>query len=444
MKKYFLRAGALMLALITVLPVFAACNRDEPAVTTDPVTTEAPETEIVREQFVINSENAEEVDLVRSDKLSDSSVITDLFVQFRKKTETLFGKQFGVKTDFISPDKTVDAEQIEILIGDTTREESIALNEKLKAAGKYAYGVTVTGKKIAVSGSSVYLIFKALNHLIFDLASKDESGNYIIQFTDGYEFIQTAESDYPEPREVIGSGREYAFYTIEKLASIQRKQYFTVVQGGGSDGKYAYVALIDKRTTPETGIIYKYDMETWERVATSDTLPSAHTNDIAYDSKNNRLVISYCSATDGYRGIVTVDADTLEFIEYIYSPTVNRGVCYLPDTNQYIFAVNYEYYLTDENFNTIRTIPDGYPQLTTQGVYCDGDLIYDPRWNSKAEYQIISVNSMSGDFIGAVPLYGIQGEPESIFRDGNSFVMNCGGSMAFFRIALLYKSWWEQ
>lgn len=444
MKKYFIRVGALMLALLTALPVFAACNGEIPIETTGAaVTTESPETEKVPDGFAITSSNASQVDLVRSDKLNSSSVIVDLFVQFSKKAETLFGAQFGLKTDFIHPNKPVDAEKIEIIIGETTREESIALNEKLEAAGKYAYGVTVTGKKIAVSGSSVYLIFLALDHLITDLASKDADGNFIIKLTDGYEFIQTAQSDYPEPREVIDSGREYAFYTIEKLASIARKQYFTVVQGGGSDGKYAYVALIDKRTTPETGIIYKYDMETWKRVAVSDTLPSAHTNDIAYDSKNNRLVISYCSSTDKYHGIVTVDADTLEFIEYIYAPTRSRGVCYLPDTNQYIFAVNYEYYLTDENFNTIRTIPDGYPQLTTQGVYCDGDLIYDARWDSKAEYQIISVNSMSGKFIGAVPLYNIQGEPESLFRDGNSFVMNCGGSMAFFRIALLYNSWWE-
>ncbi len=443
MKKLYLRASVLILALLMILPLFAACEDLSPDDTDDPSSTTLPENEPGSDELVINSENAESVEMIRSDKLSSKHVIVKLYVDFRNESEKLFGKKFGAGTDFIMPGKEVDPEKIEIIIGENDREESKALNEKLKAAGKYAYGIAVTGKKIAVSGSSVYLIYKALDYILTDLVTKDENGKSVLKLADGFEYIQTAESDYPEPREIVDSGRDFAFFTLERIARIPTKGDYKTVQGGGSDGKYAYVALIDKSTTPETGIIHKFDMSTWELVATSEPMPSAHTNDITYDSKNNRLVISYCSETDGYRGIVTVNPDTLEFIEYILAPTVSRGVCYLPDRNQYVFAVNFVYYLTNDKFETIASIPDGFPNLTSQGFYCDGDLIYDPRWDSKAEYQTVSMNDMNGNFIGAIPLYDIDGEPESIFRDGNTFVMNCGKSNAFFRLAILYEDWWE-
>ncbi len=449
MKKFLWRALILFLALSISVPAFAACNNtSDPTDTVGLNETEAPktsdaQTEETVESVIINAENAGSVKIVRSENLVSSSVELGLYIDFRKQLEACFSADIKMKDDFLMPNETVDPELIEIIVGSADRDESAELGEKLKAAGTYAYGIIVRGSKIAIAGSSPYLAYIALDYLLENLVTEAADGSKQIKLEDGFEYIQTSEYDYPSPREIIDSGREYAFYTLERIANIPFKGNYRTVQGAGSDGKYAYVALIDKSTTPETGIIHKYDMSTWEIVATSESMPSAHTNDITYDSKNHRLVISYCSATDGYRGIVTVNPDTLEFIEYIYAPTVNRGVCYLPDKDQYVFAVNYVYYLTNDKFETISSIPDGYPLLTTQGFYCDGDLIYDPRWDSKADHQIISVNTMSGKFVGAVPLYNIQGEPESIFRDGNTFVMNCGGSRGIFRLALLYKNWWE-
>jgi hypothetical protein len=141
--------------------------------------------------------------------------------------------------------------------------------------------------------------------------------------------------------------------------------------------------------------------------------------------------------------LVFVNPDTLEFIEYVVCPTSNRGVCYLPATNQYLFATGYTFHLTDENFNTIKSTVDGYAELTTQGFYCDGTYIFDPRWKSGARYQTITINTLDGKFIAAVPFYNVDGEPENIFRDGNSFIMGCNKSDAVFRLALLYKNWWE-
>ena len=100
-------------------------------------------------------------------------------------------------------------------------------------------------------------------------------------------------------------------------------------------------------------------------------------------------------------------------------------------------------HLTDENFNTIKSTVDGYAELTTQGFYCDGTYIFDPRWKSGARYQTITINTLDGKFIAAVPFYNVDGEPENIFRDGNSFVMGCNKSDTVFRLMLLYKDWWQ-
>ena len=86
---------------------------------------------------------------------------------------------------------------------------------------------------------------------------------------------------------------------------------------------------------------------------------------------------------------------------------------------------------------------DGYAKLTTQGFYCDGKYIFDPRWQSGARFQTITINTLDGQFIAAVPFYNVDGEPENIFRDGNSFVMGCNNSDSVFRLMLLYKDWWE-
>ncbi len=456
MKKTILRVGTLLLAVITLIPFFAACTgTSEPEVTTpepeqsENITDEKTdaqtelETEAVKNYVVINADNAESVKLIRSADLPSKSSVTDLFVAFRKELGKSFEKDFEVKDDFIMPGETIDPEAIEIYVGDAEREESDLLSKKLEATGTHSYGILVNGNKIAINGTSLYLLFKALDCFMQDHISKDDAGNPQIKIEDGYEFIATSEDAFPSPREVIDSGREYAFYSLEKLAKVVTKGGFKTLQGGGTDGKYAYYCVINKTSSPETAIIQKVDMTTWKVVATSQTISSAHSNDIAYDSKNNRLVICTCTAADGYRGYVFVDPDTLEFIEYTVAPTAGRAIDYIPETNQYLVALEYGYLLTNDKLETIESKPDGFPKLTTQGFCTDGDLIFDPRWDSKASYQTISVNTMAGEFIGGVPLYNIDGEPEFMFQDGNSFIMGCNKSMGIFRIALLYKNWWE-
>lgn len=453
MKSTIKRFTACFLALITLLSSFAACadtGKEEP-ITTEPLSTEAPvqvettveETEPAPKVYLtVNAASSGSVSVVRSDSIQKLTTQLDLCTAFHKEINKRLGATFTIRTDFVTPGQSVD-DNIEILVGDTVREASVELSSKFESLGSHGFGIIVRGNKIAVDGTTFDMLYKGLDHLLENFVTKDESGNPQIKLEDGFEYFEKTENGYISPEEVMASGREMAFYSIEKLADVPTYNGCDVLQGGGSDGKYAYYAMINKSTTPETGMIYKFDKETWELVAKSKPMPSGHTNDITYDSKNHRLVISFCSASDNYKGLVFVNPDTLEFIEYVTCPTSNRGVCYLPETNQYLFATSYTFHLTDENFNTIKSTTDGYKELTTQGFYCDGKYIFDPRWKSGARYQTITINTLDGKFIAAVPFYNVDGEPENIYRDGNSFIMGCNKSDAVFRIALLYKKWWE-
>ncbi len=452
MKLSLLRLGAFTLALVTLLSAFTACNAgEEDTITTEEVTTASPileettveETEPAPKVYLtITPGEAAGVTIIRSDDIQKLTTQLDLFTAFRKEINKRFGATFGIGTDFVMPGQSAD-DMSEILVGITTREASVELKSKLDALGSHGFGIIVRGNKIAIDGTTFDMLYMGLDYFVENYITKDESGNLQIKLEDGFEYLEKREEGYISPEEVMASGREMAFYSIEKLADIPTYNGCDVQQGGGSDGKYAYYAMINKSTTPETGMIYKFDKETWELVAKSKPMPSGHTNDITYDSKNHRLVISFCSASDSYKGLVFVNPDTLEFIEYVVCPTSNRGVCYLPATNQYLFATGYTFHLTDENFNTIKSTVDGYAELTTQGFYCDGTYIFDPRWKSGARYQTITINTLDGKFIAAVPFYNVDGEPENIYRDGNSFIMGCNKSDAVFRLALLYKNWWE-
>ncbi len=452
--KNFIRISALIFALLMVLSSFAACNATlsysettDPIVTNTPETdapeTEIPETEAPKSYVTVNAANAAAVPLVRSGDLAGNSADLSLMIAFRKEMNKRFGATFNLGNDFVMPGTTVDPDLTEILIGDNDRAESKAFNEKLKKLGTPAYGISVVGNKICISGTSTYLVYKALDLFMESCITHDVTGAPHIILQEGFEMVEQADSEYLSTEEAVASGRELAFYNIGKIALIPSRGGHTVVQGGGSDGKYAYYALIDKSKSPEHAVIHKYDMSTWEIVATSQSMPSGHTNDITYDAKNHRLIVSFCSASDGYKGLVFVNPDTLEFLEYYVCPTSNRGVCYLPETNQYLFATGYTFHLTNDKFETISSTTCGFPEQTTQGFYCDGTYIYDPRWKSGSRSQIITINTLDGEFIGAIKLNNIDGEPENIFRDGDSFVMGCNGSDAVFRLALFYQNWWE-
>ncbi len=198
------------------------------------------------------------------------------------------------------------------------------------------------------------------------------------------------------------------------------------MQGGGTDGKYAYYALYED----DIANIYKFDLETWELVDVSEAVPTGHSNDITYVPEKNVLMVADCTEADGWAGVHYINPDTLEYIEYGILPTGSRGLDYIPSLQQYVITGSYTHNIYDKDFNHIRSFNCGFPQDTTQGLYCDGSYIYDSRWGEKnaddhSGQNHLLIHDMEGNFISHGEIHGDpynnESENENVFIHNNFF-----------------------
>lgn len=352
------------------------------------------------------------------------SVIKDFKEEFNKKFEYEF--------NYLS-EKNEDS--VNIII-----EEISKTNEKINEG----YTILADDNDLIISGTSSYLIYKALDYLI-NLGNYDSNGDFKIVLENDFSYIKN-EANYPLKQEIINSGRNLTLYANEVLTTLPSKYGYYYMQGAGSDGTYAYVAMLRTDINPENCIIYKYDLKTWKLIDVSEPLEIAHCNDITYDSIAEQLVISTCTEVDEYHGIAYVDPESLELIEYVVGDIRFRGIAFLPGKNQFIFAQSYKFMITDYSFNIEKSFKCGDPRYITQGLDSDGSYIYDIRWNNEVgvDHQIVTINSLVTKYVTTAKLIGIEGEPENIIVDGNSFIVGCSDIMDnMYRAYLLYENWWE-
>lgn len=437
MKIFKIIAVVLLAALCLVL---ASCNSgDGPADTTPADTTPVIEetTPAPAVMITLAQDGQSEYTVLRSDKADDGEI--SLFSAFYAQLCQVTGCNFEF-TEAISKVEP-DAAAYEILLGQTNRPESQALAEKLTAAGGARFGISMSENKLAVVGSTTYQTYRALDYL---LTSFVKEGTLALER--GFEYISEdsgkAYFDVDALME-MGKGMRYIYtgFLVKKLPATTPG--YSVMQGGGTDGKHAYIAVINKSVTPEHAIIYKYDLETLKLVKTSEPIPTCHTNDITYDSKNHRLVISRCTAEDGYLGLCMVDPDTLELKETITTSIANRAVQYIPETDQYLLASNWTLTLTDAAFNPISSFTCNDPQYTTQGCYCDGKYTYDVRYVKSSKVHYVVIHKMDGTYIGTVPVTGLPAdEPENMFVYQGRFMMGCYKTNCLVEIELLPETWW--
>jgi hypothetical protein len=435
------------ICLLTLLlcTALSSCGEKEesPAQTTETTQT-TTETEAVTtaapEPLTVFANGKSEYKIVRSGKVN--GVEQNLFLQFYLQMDQRSGCKFAYIEDTIAFNKAPDPTAKEILLGMTNREESIALMDKLNALGGNHFGITVGEHKIAIVGTDSYQTFLGLDYLMTNFIQADETGIPVMYAEAGFEYISEGNNNSTpfDLVELRDSGRGFIFAMTERVIRVPSVEGSSIMQGGGTDGKYAYYALIDKSTATETAVISKYDLDTMDLVMTSKVLPTGHTNDITYDSKNNRLAIS--SGLDGWRGTIFLDPDTLEIIDHQVAPIGNRGMEYLPSTDQYIIANGYTIYTTDAALNPISSFTCQNPQYTTQGLTCDEKFVYDVRYNNAGGTHYIVIHDMQGNYIGSARLAGINYEPENLIIHNGEFYLGCNQSNSVYHLELTPEYWW--
>ncbi|MCI2082509.1 MAG: hypothetical protein LKK08_06940 [Bacteroidales bacterium] len=356
---------------------------------------------------------------------------------------TEYAKEFGTKLEedgdciIGSASDSDDAGEYEILIGKTNRKESVKLYEDIKDLGRKGYIVRICGKKLLVGGTDEYMVYCGLGYVL-ERIKKEYSGKASLVFPADFEYVSDSKISEPTPEEVISSGKRFAMYPVEKVKAISRIGNFKVLQGGGTDGKYAYEALLNKKNN--TAVIVKIDLATWKTVKVSQPLNTGHTNDITFNPKLGRLVVN--NSNDSWCGISFIDPETLTETGYHVNAMSSRGISYIEKTNQYVLGVmKYDYCFTDSKFNPQKQFTDGNPQYVTQGLFCDGTYIYDVRYKPEDDSNYITVNDIDGKYWGTATIPGIKAEAENIFRIGNDFYISYNKAFAIFRAHLLPASW---
>ncbi|MCI2083124.1 MAG: hypothetical protein LKK08_08690 [Bacteroidales bacterium] len=354
-------------------------------------------------------------------------------IEFAKRFRVRLNKTGNCSIGLTSD--SADTTSCEILIGETNRKESEKLYDDIGGLGRDGYIVRASGKKLLIGGTDEYMIYCGLGYVLSQV--KDSCGKLSLVFPKGFEHVSGDEVNTVTPEEVISSGKEFDMYPVEKVKTMAKMDSFTVLQGGGTDGKYAYEAFINKTTLK--AVIIKIDIATWETVKRSEPLNTGHTNDITYNPKLGLLVVN--NSNDSWCGVSFIDPETLTETEYRVNTISARGISYIEETDKYVLGGVYDYYITDSNFNLQKQFTDGDPEYTTQGLFCDGTYIYDVRYYSDDGSDYVTVNNINGTYCGTATIPEITGEAESIFRIGNAFYVSYNKTNAIYKALLLPADW---
>lgn len=425
---------SLLILFIALALLLSACEKAPEGEVTE---TEAAEiTEAKKEMITVVAGGKTEFEIIRSEE--NDGARGRLFAAF----EAEFNKRFGCKIestfDIMAVLKPPAPDAKELILGDTNRAESATLKAKLDEAGGNRFGIAVIGNKIAINGTSWYQCYLALDYFFENFTSGST-----LAIEAGFEYIsESSEDDAFAIAELISDGRGVAFAATEKVLKFKTVNGAGTVQGGCTDGKYVYVGMMGKSDGVEFGVVSKYDITTGEIVGSSERLPTFHTNDMTYDAKNNRIVIATLDA--GWTRLSFVDAETLEYKGDLITPVGIRGLEYLPDSNTYVAAgFNIEIMILDENFNKLSSHICADQTLMTQGLYSDGEYVYDPRYLEGRAVHLMVVEDMEGNLVSSASIYGLSGaEPEHMYKIDGTMYIGCNHSGWLYKVEIIPQNWW--
>lgn len=183
-------------------------------------------------------------------------------------------------------------------------------------------------------------------------------------------------------------------------------------QGGYTDGKYYYQAFIDCVKDAEdssSACIAQFSMDgTLIRKFTNTELD--HANDITYNSKLNRFIISHAKPNYTYISYFYVD-ETTNSLVYEKTEEVDYNIIsidYNEARDQYVVGLKYtqDFRILDSEFNPITPQLSAYNRsdgYTTQGVSCDENFVYFVLF----KLNVIKVYDWNGNFVTNVNLENV-------------------------------------
>ena len=107
--------------------------------------------------------------------------------------------------------------------------------------------------------------------------------------------------------------------------------------------------------------------------------------------------------------------------------------------NTYVAAgFNIEIMILDENFNKLSSHICADQTLMTQGLYSDGEYVYDPRYLEDRAVHLMVVEDMEGNLVSSASIYGLSGaEPEHMYKIDGTMYIGCNFSGWLYRVEII-------
>ena len=379
---------------------------------TEPQTTEATVSGVV----LIDGNGESRFSLVRAEHAEGyvKKCASSLYLSLKKEYP-----ESGIKLrdDFLIRDEQPG--EYEIMIGASNREGSAEFEAELEWN---TFGIRVTEKKIYICAYCPSLIGDAIEYFTANFLVKDEKG-----------IVYALYGEYKSAPKSFGVAdlitTDAGFTTNStKLYDVSAIDGKRIMQGGCTDGKYMYYAMVNSGDT-QTAYIRKFDIATGKHVKTSKALATDHSNDITYIPETNQLLVCHNSPRNTILSVV--NADTLEFVKEVGLPFKIFSISYQPDREVYVVGISggKDFSVLDKNFKIDKNyLPasDRFTaidtEFTTQGVETDINYIYFVQYKTN----VIMVYDWKGKFVNQILLdIPANTEPENISIVGDYFVIAC-------------------
>lgn len=332
----------------------------------------------------------------------------------------------------------------EIILGPSnTRPECASMNSTL---GEFGYRIAISGQKLIITATDANHMVVALKRFeVGILKSTLLAGSGFLKFSttnDQYaDFSQTQAT----LRSIISNGYNYSL-SQTLVCSCPKDGTIYVAQGAGTDGTYFYFC---NRTSGDTeSRVYKYKMD-GTYVSKTAAFAGNHSNDLAVDTKNNRVLI--VNGTGAPNDLTEINLSNMSVNSQ--QITIGRGVgalVYSPDRDTYAASQggNCVFYMgadlaydSSKDYSRNRTT-EGSGSHTAQGMGCDVDYVYFPM--SGSSNNILVAYDWKGNYKKTFTLDTTK-ESESMFEHNGVYYVNyytSGNGAQLYRvdITLIYTS----
>lgn len=306
----------------------------------------------------------------------------------------------------------------EILVG--LPEDSSELAVLLEGV-PYGFAIGLSGEKLMIAGSDSNWLVLAMEAFAAEFFSK--TGDLAI------------EPDFSMRESVVDPQMIARLLDAGKAFSISATQVLycagsgsmTVAQGAASDGKHVFFVM---RNTAETqSIVFKYSLDSFEKVGESVVFQGYHCNDMTFDTRHSRALVVH--GTGDSKGLTAIDAESLAPTQ-VNTDIGMGGMTYSPTRNVYgITQGGTKYVLANASFGQTKNFgrksaeEEGSVNYTAQGMGSDESYVYFPM--SGDSDNILVAYDWNGNYKATIHV-PVKIEAESLFYAAGHYYLMCDGN----------------